>query len=148
MKKYVLFWKLLNTTRATCFYKAAKRMPIRFLIRTQILDTPWFIVTTNLENTFFYNKETKTSIWVPTQELEIVLAKMGQVATEKLEAERRAKEEEEQERLKALKRPNDAAEAGQEGEKRSKNDSEVANTGTEYATADDYDVCIFDVLLE
>ncbi|KAF9276662.1 hypothetical protein BGZ68_009863 [Mortierella alpina] len=125
--------------------KAKKEKAVK---KTQILDTPWFIVTTNLENTFFYNKETKTSIWVPTQELEIVLAKMGQVATEKLEAERRAKEEEEQERLKALKRPNDAAEAGQEGEKRSKNDSEAANTGTEYVAADDYDVRIFDVLLK
>ncbi|KAF9950441.1 transcription elongation regulator [Mortierella alpina] len=104
--------------------------------KTQILDTPWFIVTTNLENTFFYNKETKASIWVPTRELEIVLAKMGQVATERLEAERRAKEEEEQERLRALKRPNEAADAGQEGEKRSKNDSEAANAGTEM-TEDD-----------
>ncbi|CAO3563686.1 unnamed protein product [Mortierella alpina] len=104
--------------------------------KTQILDTPWFIVSTNLENTFFYNNETKASIWVPTQELEIVLAKMGQIATEKLEAERKAKEEEEQERLKALKRPNEAAEAGQESEKRSKNDSEVANAGTEM-TEDD-----------
>ncbi|KAF9982876.1 hypothetical protein BGZ75_005656 [Mortierella antarctica] len=104
--------------------------------KTQILDTPWFIVTTNLENTFFYNKETKASIWVPTQELETVLVKMGQVATEKLEAERRAKEEEEQERLRALKRPNEASEAGQEGEKRSKNDSEAANGGTEM-TEDD-----------
>jgi len=109
------------------------------------LDTPWFIVTTNLENTFFYNKETKASIWVPTQELEILLAKMGQIATEKLEAERKAKEEEEQERLKALKRPNEAAEAGQEDEKRSKNDSEAANAGTEYERLH---VCMSDLLLK
>ena len=70
---------------------------------------------------------------------------MGQIATEKLEAERKAKEEEEQERLKALKRPNEAAEAGQEDEKRSKNDSEAANAGTEYERLH---VCMSDLLLK
>ncbi|KAF8981299.1 transcription elongation regulator, partial [Haplosporangium bisporale] len=97
---------------------------------TQILETPWFIVVTSLDNTFFYNKETKTSIWIPTPELEIVLAKMGQAETErlKLEAEKAAKEAQEQER----KRPLDAREGA--ADKRAKPDN--ANTGTEM-TEDD-----------
>jgi hypothetical protein len=100
--------------------------------RTQVLESPWFIVVTNLENTFFFNKETKVSIWVPTPELQVILEKMGQVETEKLEAERRAKEAEDQARLQALKRPHDSTD-GREGEKRSKGQEEVQ--GTEYVTA-------------
>ncbi|KAF9289271.1 transcription elongation regulator [Linnemannia elongata] len=97
--------------------------------KTRILESPWFIVETNLENTFFYNKDTKVSIWIPTPELEIVLAKMGQEATEKIEAERRARDQEEQERLQALKRPFDTDAAGQvDGDKRSRNDSEPQGT--------------------
>ncbi|KAF9104679.1 transcription elongation regulator [Mortierella sp. AM989] len=103
--------------------------------KTQVMETPWFIVVTNLENTFFYNKETKASIWVPTPELEQILAKMGQVETEKLEAERKAKEAEEQERIQALKRPGDQ-EGGQEGDKRAKKDGDSAMDGTEM-TEDD-----------
>ncbi|KAG0214667.1 transcription elongation regulator [Mortierella sp. GBA30] len=114
--------------------KSRKTKKEKAVKKTQILDSPWFIVTTNLENTFFYNKETKVSIWVPTQELEIVLTKMGQIATEKLEAERKAKEEEEQQRIRALKRPNEAIETGLDGEKRPKN--EAAPAGTEM-TEDD-----------
>ena len=89
------------------------------------METPWFIVVTSLDNTFFYNKETKTSIWIPTPELEIVLAKMGQVETERLrlEAEKVAKEAQEQER----KRPLDAQEGA--ADKRAKPDD--ANAGTE-----------------
>lgn len=89
------------------------------------METPWFIVVTSLDNTFFYNKETKTSIWIPTPELEIVLAKMGQVETERLrlEAEKVAKEAQEQER----KRPLDAQEGA--ADKRAKPDG--ANAGTE-----------------
>lgn len=93
--------------------------------RTRILESPWFIVETNLENTFFYNKETKVSIWVPTPELEIVLAKMGQEATEKIEAERRARDAEEQERLQALKRPFETDAGGEgDGDKRLRNNPE------------------------
>ncbi|KAF8940737.1 transcription elongation regulator [Dissophora ornata] len=114
--------------------KAKKEKAVK---KTQVLESPWFIVVTNLENTFFFNKETKVSIWAPTPELEAVLAKMGQVETEKLEAERKAKEAEEQERLQALKRPNeDNAEAGQEAEKRSKSGADSTNMGTEM-TEDD-----------
>ncbi|KAF9551595.1 transcription elongation regulator [Mortierella hygrophila] len=97
--------------------------------KTRILESLWFIVETNLENTFFYNKETKTSIWTPTPELEIVLAKMGQEATEKIEAERRARDAEEQERLQALKRPFETDAAGlADGDKRSRNDPEPQGT--------------------
>lgn len=89
------------------------------------METPWFIVVTSLDNTFFYNKETKTSIWIPTPELEIVLAKMGQVETERLrlEAEKAVKEAQGQER----KRPLDVQEGA--ADKRAKPDD--ANAGTE-----------------
>ncbi|KAG0281940.1 transcription elongation regulator [Linnemannia exigua] len=105
--------------------------------KTRILDSPWFIVETNMDNTFFYNKETKVSIWIPTPELEIVLIKMGQVATEKAEAERRARDAEEQERLQALKRPfeMDAGRQG-DGDKRFRNDAGQEAQGTEM-TEDD-----------
>lgn len=95
--------------------------------RTQILETPWFIVVTSRDNTFFYNKETKTSIWVPTPELEIVLAKMGQAETDRLrlEAEKAVKEAQEQEMER--KRPLDAREGT--ADKRAKPDD--GNTGTE-----------------
>ncbi|KAF8947783.1 transcription elongation regulator [Haplosporangium gracile] len=97
--------------------------------KTRILESPWFIVETNLENTFFYNKETKVSIWIPTPELEVVLAKMGQEATEKIEAERKARDAEEQERLQALKRPFETDAVGQrDGDKRSRNDPESQGT--------------------
>ncbi|KAF9172745.1 hypothetical protein BGX21_007061 [Mortierella sp. AD011] len=112
--------------------KAKKEKAIK---KTQVLETPWFIVVTNLENTFFYNKETKISIWVPTPELEQILAKMGQAETEKLEAERKAKEAEEQERLLALKRPGEH-EDEHEGDKRAKSDGDSAMVGTEM-TEDD-----------
>lgn len=94
------------------------------------METPWFIVVTSLDNTFFYNKETKASIWVPTSELEIVLAKMGQVETERLrlEADKAAKEAQGQEMER--KRPLDAQEGA--ADKRTKPDD--ANTGTEYVT--------------
>lgn len=99
------------------------------LNRTRILESPWFIVETNLENTFFYNKESKVSIWVPTPELEIILAKMGQEATEKIEAERRARDAEEQERLQALKRPFETDTGGQgDGDKRLRNGTEPQGT--------------------
>ncbi|KAF9430145.1 transcription elongation regulator [Entomortierella beljakovae] len=111
--------------------KSKKVKKEKAIKKTQILETPWFIVVTNLENTFFYNKETKTSIWVPTPELEQILIKMGQAETEKLEAERKA---EEQERLLALKRPGEN-ESGQ-NEKRAKNDGDSAMNGTEM-TEDD-----------
>ncbi|KAF9353329.1 hypothetical protein BGX34_011638 [Mortierella sp. NVP85] len=104
-------------------------------IITQVLESPWFIVVTNLENTFFYNKETKVSIWVPTPELQAILEKMGQAETEKLEAERRAKEAEEQARFQATKRPHDSSDS-QEGEKRARNESEQVAEGTEM-TEDD-----------
>jgi hypothetical protein len=95
------------------------------------LESPWFIVATNLENTFFYNKETKVSIWAPTPELQAILEKMGQAETEKLETERKAKEAEEQARLQATKRPHDSSDS-QEGEKRARNESEQVVEGTEY----------------
>ncbi|KAF9945255.1 hypothetical protein BGZ65_010965 [Modicella reniformis] len=101
--------------------------------KTQVLESPWFIVVTNLENTFFFNKETKVSIWAPTPELQAILEKMGQVETEKLETERKAKEAEEQARLQTLKRPHDNV-GGQEGEKRARNDE--GERGTEM-TEDD-----------
>ncbi|KAF9097143.1 transcription elongation regulator [Mortierella sp. GBA35] len=101
--------------------------------KTRILESHWFIVETNHDNTYFYNKETKISIWIPTPELEVVLAKMGQEATEKIESERRARDAEEQERLQALKRPHEA-EAGQDGDKRLRNDA--GQEGTEM-TEDD-----------
>ncbi|KAK3828890.1 MAG: hypothetical protein J3Q66DRAFT_323830 [Benniella sp.] len=103
--------------------------------KTQVLESPWFIVVTNLENTFFYNKETKASIWVPTPELQAILEKMGQAETEKLEAERKAKEAEEQARFQATKRPHDSSDS-QEGEKRARNESEQVVEGTEM-TEDD-----------
>lgn len=95
------------------------------------MESPWFIVVTNLENTFFYNKESKVSIWVPTPELQAILEKMGQAETEKLEVERKAKEAEEQARLQATKRPHDSSD-GQEKEKRARNESEQVVEGTEY----------------
>ncbi|KAF9906895.1 transcription elongation regulator [Linnemannia zychae] len=105
--------------------------------KTRILDSPWFIVETNLENTFFYNKETKVSIWIPTPELEAILVKMGQIATEEAEAERKAKDTEEQERLQALKRPFETDAGGQgDGDKRSRNDAGQEPQGTEM-TEDD-----------
>ncbi|KAF9179807.1 transcription elongation regulator [Haplosporangium sp. Z 767] len=78
---------------------------------------------------------TKSSIWIPTPELEIILAKMGQMETEKLEAERKAREEEEQERLQALKRSNEG-EGAPDGEKRPRTEVDSTNTGTEM-TEDD-----------
>ncbi|KAF9214662.1 hypothetical protein BGZ59_003226 [Podila verticillata] len=116
-----------STSKGKKTKKAKKEKAVK---KTQILETPWFIVVTSLDNTFFYNKETKTSIWIPTPELEIVLAKMGQAETErlKLEAEKAAKEAQEQER----KRPLDAREGA--ADKRAKPDN--ANTGTEM-TEDD-----------
>ncbi|KAF9333147.1 transcription elongation regulator [Podila minutissima] len=112
--------------------KAKKAKKEKAVKKTQILETPWFIVVTSLDNTFFYNKETKTSIWVPTPELEIVLAKMGQVETERLrlEADKAAKEAQGQEMER--KRPLDAQESV--ADKRTKPDD--ANTGTEM-TEDD-----------
>ncbi|KAG0321371.1 hypothetical protein BG000_003249, partial [Podila horticola] len=109
--------------------KAKKEKAVK---KTQILETPWFIVVTSRGNTFFYNKETKTSIWVPTPELEIVLAKMGQAETDRLrlEAEKAVKEAQEQEMER--KRPLDAREGA--ADKRAKPDD--GNTGTEM-TEDD-----------
>ncbi|KAG0329152.1 transcription elongation regulator [Dissophora globulifera] len=105
--------------------------------KTQVLESPWFIVVTNLDNTFFFNKETKVSIWAPTSELEAVLAKMGQIETDRLEAEQKARYAEEQERLQMLKRPNDDSTNGQDvTEKRSRNETDAANAGTEM-TEDD-----------
>ncbi|KAG0370991.1 transcription elongation regulator [Gamsiella multidivaricata] len=114
--------------------KSKKVKKEKAIKKTQVLESPWFIVVTNLENTFFFNKETKVSIWVPTPELEIILAKMGQVETEKLEAERKAKEEEEQARLQALKRTHEG-DSGQDSDKRSKSEANT-NQGTEM-TEDD-----------
>ncbi|KAG0238334.1 transcription elongation regulator [Actinomortierella wolfii] len=74
--------------------KAGKVKKEKAIKKTQILETPWFIVVTNLDNTFFYNKETKASLWVPTPELEKALAQMGEAETEKL---RKKMEEEEEE---------------------------------------------------
>ncbi|KAG0034984.1 transcription elongation regulator [Podila clonocystis] len=118
-----------STSRGKKTKKAKKEKAVK---KTQILETHWFIVVTSLDNTFFYNKETKTSIWVPTPELEIVLAKMGQVETERLrqEAERAAKEAQVQDMER--KRPLDAQETA--ADKRAKSDD--ANTGTEM-TEDD-----------
>ncbi|KAF8963329.1 transcription elongation regulator [Entomortierella lignicola] len=116
--------------------KSKKVKKEKAIKKTQVLEGPWYIVVTNLENTFFYNKETKISIWVPTPELEQILAKMGQAETEKLEAERKAKEAaDEQERLQALKRPGEH-EGGQDSDKRPKNGGDSAMTGTEM-TEDD-----------
>ncbi|KAF9933595.1 transcription elongation regulator [Linnemannia zychae] len=118
--------------------KGKKPKKEKAIKKTQVLESPWFIVETNLENTFFFNKETKVSIWVPTPELEIILAKMGQDATEKLEAERKSREAEEQERLQALKRPFESEPNGGQNniDKRSKNDSSSEQVGTEM-TEDD-----------
>jgi hypothetical protein len=57
---------------------------------------------------------------------------MGQMATEKAEAERKAKEAEEQERLHALKRPFETDTGGQgDGDKRIRNDADQEAQGTE-----------------
>ncbi|KAI1320636.1 hypothetical protein EDD11_000159 [Mortierella claussenii] len=128
----------LSTTTPVDSGKTKKAKKEKAVKKTRVLETPWFIVTTNLENTFFYNKETKLSIWVPTPELEQILDKMGQIATEQLEAERKAKEDEtaqKQEREQMLKRPNDSASL-QEDEKRLKSDTGAAAVGTEM-TEDD-----------
>ncbi|KAF9135868.1 hypothetical protein BGW39_010683 [Mortierella sp. 14UC] len=91
---------------------------------------------TNLDNTFFYNKETKVSIWIPTPELEAILVKMGQIATEKAEAEKKARDEE-QERLQALKRPFETVAGGQgDVDKRFRDDAGQEPQGTEM-TEDD-----------
>ncbi|KAG0270328.1 transcription elongation regulator [Actinomortierella ambigua] len=74
--------------------KAGKVKKEKAIKKTQILETPWFIVVTNLDNTFFYNKETKTSLWVPTPELEKALAQMGDAETEKLKKKMEEEEEE------------------------------------------------------
>ncbi|KAF9979355.1 transcription elongation regulator [Actinomortierella ambigua] len=74
--------------------KAGKVKKEKAVKKTQILETPWFIVVTNLNNTFFYNKETKTSLWVPTPELEKALVQMGEAETEKLKKKIEEEEEE------------------------------------------------------
>ena len=94
------------------------------------MDSPWFIVTTSLDNTFYFNKETKTSIWIPTTEVETILTKMGQIETEKLkiEAERIAKEERDKHSAAGIKRTQEENLSKEADEKRSKVER---NIGTE-----------------
>lgn len=112
-------------------------MPFYFF-RVQVLDSPWFIVTTSHDNTFYYNKESKSSIWIPTTELEILLAKMGQVEMEKRKAEADRLTKEEQDRLSAsavgTKRSNEENLSKEDAEKRSKTDNSTAGQDTNVGT--------------
>jgi len=115
-----------NTLLIACFF------------RVHVLDSPWFIVTTSHDNTFYYNKETKTSIWIPTPELEILLAKIGQVETEKRKAEADRLAKEEQDRLSAAavgtKRSNEENLSKENAEKRPKTDNSTAGQDTNVGT--------------
>ncbi|KAG0057770.1 transcription elongation regulator [Gryganskiella cystojenkinii] len=101
--------------------------------KVQVMDSPWFIVTTSQDNTFYYNKETKTSIWIPTAELDVVLTKMGQIETEKLKAEAEKIAKEERDRLAAanLKRAHDETLFRETDEKRSRVEEQAGTEMTE-----------------
>ncbi|KAF9582084.1 transcription elongation regulator [Lunasporangiospora selenospora] len=109
--------------------KAKKEKAVR---KTRVLESPWYIVVTSYENTYYYNKETKVSLWIPTPELEQALIMMGEAETKKLqqESDRIAKEEQEkeEERFKIHKRPLDGSGGSELQEKRSKNEQDQVGT--------------------